>query len=111
MIISPVFALPDVKNGDFSEKPTSTRRPRFTNHDHERLVRVKYMDHLQFRNSRSTSYEPAVIEVVGWLTKETHEWIKVVCERHGKIRNAVPDAEIGFIICKRCILEMNPLRC
>jgi Cu2+-containing amine oxidase len=76
-----------------------------------RIVYVKYLDHLLFRDSESKQYEPPIIEAVGWIDKETKDWIRIICEQHSKIPNANPNTETGFIILRGCILDMKTLRC
>jgi hypothetical protein len=69
------------------------------------LVRVRYKDHILFKNCNPTELSPSVREVVGWLTFESSE---AICVCYDKPVDPSPNEkrQSGFVILKSDILEM-----
>jgi len=71
------------------------------------LVYVKYRDHVEFKHSDPSLFEPSIREVVGWLVAETEE---VLCLTYDRSVNPLPfekPSESGYIILKSNVLEMR----
>jgi hypothetical protein len=75
-----------------------------------RLVYVRYKDHILFRNSDPRLYEkPSVRETLGWLIRETDEALILIHDRSVQpFLNEV--CETGLIILKSDILEIREIR-
>ena len=75
-----------------------------------RLVYVRYKDHVLFRNSNPKLYESSNIrETLGWLMHETNEALFLIHDRIVKpFVNEV--RETGLIILKSDILEIRTIR-
>ena len=74
------------------------------------LVYVKYLDHVEFRNSDPSLYGPSVREVVGWMVAETEEALCLCCDRTVKPLPFEKPAESGFVILKSDVLEMRRIK-
>ncbi|MFO7966301.1 MAG: hypothetical protein R6U44_01710 [Archaeoglobaceae archaeon] len=74
-----------------------------------RFVLIQYFDHVEFRSSsRTEELEPLLREVVGWIIKETHEYVIVLSEKAAtdnteEISKLKPS---GFVILKSDIKNM-----
>jgi hypothetical protein len=75
------------------------------------IVRIRYKDHVLFKDIDPALYRPWIREAVGWLDYEDAEHIRLVWERF-----AMPDPPneskpraTGLIILKKAIVEMRPL--
>lgn len=70
------------------------------------IVYVRYFDHVLFRDSNASSYEPFVRETVGWLDYSCDDYIRLVWER-----SAGPEPKekkaTGLVILKSCIMEIR----
>jgi len=71
------------------------------------LVRVRYYDHVLFKDSDASQYRPWVRECVGWLDYEDDEYVRLVWERF-----AMPDPPneakpraTGLVILRKAIIE------
>ena len=80
------------------------------NHHSERLVYVRYKDHVLFRNSDPKLYSNSNIrETVGWQIHETDEVLFLTHDRSVQpLSNEV--CETGLIILKSEILEIRIIR-
>lgn len=80
------------------------------NHHKERLVYVRYKDHVLFRNSDPKLYRMSnVRETVGWQIREANEALFLTHDRSVKpLPNEV--CETGLIILKSEILEITAIR-
>ena len=69
------------------------------------LVRVKYKDHILFKNCNPTKLNPSIREVAGWLTFESSD---AICVCYDKPIDPLPNEkrQSGFWILKNDILEM-----
>ncbi len=72
-----------------------------------RLIYLRYKDHVLFRNSDPKLYEsPNIRETLGWLLHETNEALFIIHDRSVKpFPNEV--RETGLIILKSDILEIK----
>jgi len=68
------------------------------------LIYVRYLDHVEFRNSDPGLFKPCVREVVGWLVRETEE---ALCLTYDRSVEPFPfeKRECGLIILKSDMLE------
>lgn len=75
--------------------------------DEHKLVRLRYWDHVLFRNTRPEQVELTEREVVGWLVYQDPNKIMILTERS---RNPQPnecvDPASGFQIVRSCIIEI-----
>ncbi len=69
------------------------------------LVRVRYKDHILFKNCNPAELSPSIREVAGWLTFESSE---AICVCYDKPVDPLPNEnrQSGFVILKSDILEM-----
>ena len=74
-----------------------------------RLVYVKYVDHVLFRNADSSLLRPCVREVVGWLTRETSDVLCICHERAVELLPFEKPSESGLIVLKSDVLENRNL--
>lgn len=73
------------------------------------LVYVRYLDHVLFKDSDASQYQPWVRECVGWLDYEDQEYIRIIWERFRE-PNPPENARLrstGLAILKKAILEMR----
>ena len=73
-----------------------------------RLIYVKYVDHVQFRNTDPHRLEPCIREVVGWLVKETKDALYLTYDRSVEPM-PFEKRECGFIILKSDIFERKKI--
>jgi hypothetical protein len=75
-----------------------------------RLIYVRYKDHVLFRNSDPKLYEGSNIrETVGWLMHETNEALFLIHDR--SVRPLLNEVrETGLIILKSDIIEIRTIR-
>jgi len=75
------------------------------------LFHVRYLDHVVFKNVDSGLCKPVMREVVGWLVKENHEAMWIVCERSVEKVSApkVQACESGMVILKSDLLEIKKI--
>ena len=74
-----------------------------------RLVYVKYVDHVLFRNADPSLLRPCVREVVGWLIRETDEVLYLCHDRAIEPLPFEKPSESGLIILKSDILEKRKI--
>ncbi len=77
-----------------------------------RLVYVRYRDHVLFRNSDPNLFRPAIRESLGWIVKENEEAVWLLWDRS---TNPLPHEQIrlgesGLILLKSAILEIKKLK-
>ena len=80
-----------------------------TNRHRNRLINVRYMDHVFFRNSDPNLYKsPNVREAVGWLYEETDEVLVLIADKSVK---QLPHeiSRVGLTILKSDILEIKEI--
>ncbi|MDQ1280668.1 MAG: hypothetical protein QG670_1931 [Thermoproteota archaeon] len=75
-----------------------------------KLIHVKYMDHVEFRNLDSKQLKECVREVVGWLVRETNEALCICCDRAVDPLPFGKSSESGFIILKSDVLETRRIK-
>lgn len=73
------------------------------------LLYVRYRDHVLYKNTDSSLLKPCVREVVGWLDRETDEFLCLCCERAVDQLPFGKPTESGFIILKSDVLETRRL--
>ena len=68
------------------------------------LIYVRYLDHVEFKNSDPDLFKPCVREMVGWLVAETKE---ALCLTYDRSVKPLPfeKRECGLIILKSDVLE------
>jgi hypothetical protein len=84
----------------------STSLPRHSN----RLVRVRYRDHILFWNSDPALFErPNVREAIGWVEVETSDYL---CITYNRSVNFLPHEtrESGLVLSKADIVEIREIR-
>ena len=75
------------------------------------LVYVRYIDHVLFRDSDASQYQPWVRECVGWLDYEDEAYVRVIWERFSE-PNPPENARLrssGLALLKKAIIEMRTL--
>jgi hypothetical protein len=79
------------------------------NYHSNRLIYVRYKDHVLFRNSNPKLYESSNIrETLGWQIRETEEALILIHDRSVQLfPNEV--CETGLIILKSDILEIKAI--
>jgi hypothetical protein len=87
----------------------------------DRLVYVKYVDHVLFKDIDPKTIEPQVRETVGWLTEQNEDFIRIEWERfidefsspaisaHRTSENMKQRAT-GLAILRSCILELEEMK-
>ena len=77
--------------------------------EHQGLIYVKYVDHVEFRNSNPHLFKPCVREVVGWLVKETEDALYLTYDRSVE---PLPfqTRDCGLIILKSDVLEKRRIK-
>jgi len=80
------------------------------NNHSNRLVLVRYKDHVKFKNtSRKLYFDVNVREAVGWLTLETEEFLFLLYDRSVEpLPNKV--VESGLILIKSDIVEVTEVK-
>ena len=74
------------------------------------LIRIKYRDHVLFRNSNPHNFKPSVREAIGWVVKETEEAIWICFDRPWKSQPFEKlDPASGLIILRSDILEIKKI--
>jgi hypothetical protein len=73
------------------------------------LVRIRYLDHVLFKDVDPSSMRPWSRETVGWLDYEDSDHVRIVWERF-----AMPDPPneskpraTGLVILKKAIIELR----
>jgi len=75
------------------------------NHHRNKLVYVRYKDHILFRNSNPQLYaNPNIREAIGWLIEETDEVLFLTNDRSVE-QLPYEKRESGLIILKSSIVE------
>ena len=69
-----------------------------------KLVKIKYFDHVEFRNVSVEKVSPALREAVGWIVYEDRESIIVVFDRPCNTINSKPS---GLCILKNDVVEVQ----
>ncbi len=87
------------------EKASSLNPDRHKN----RLVNVRYMDHIFFRNSNPDLYKsPNIREAVGWIYTETDEVLVLIADKSVK-QLPHEKSRFGLTILKSDILEIKEI--
>jgi len=79
----------------------------------EKLVYVRFLDHVLFRNTReSRRIRPVVRETIGWLVEDRDDYIRLLWERSVKKlpQERSQDRISGMIILKPLILEIKEVK-
>jgi hypothetical protein len=73
------------------------------------LFYVRYRDHVEFKHSDPSLFEPCVREMVGWLVTETEE---ALCLTYDRSVKPLPyeKRECGLVILKSDVLEIRKIR-
>lgn len=75
-----------------------------------KLARVKYMDHVLFRNSDPYLLKPSMREAIGWVIKETDEALWICFDKAYESQSFEKlDPSSGLIILKSDILEVKEI--
>lgn len=71
-------------------------------------VLIRYYDHVEFRNKDYSQLKPMLREVMGWVVKETEEYLYVVTEKPvtEDLEEVAGQKSSGFIILKSTIEEI-----
>jgi len=73
------------------------------------VVLIRYKDHVLFKDSDASQYQPWIRETVGWLDYEDEEYVRIVWERFHEPHP--PDnarlRSTGLAISKKDIVEMR----
>jgi len=79
-----------------------------------RLVYIRYLDHVLFKDVDPRDHGPQVREAVGWLAEENGDYIRIEWERfadehkgtgHRVEPKNMRQRATGLVIIKSCILE------
>lgn len=72
------------------------------------IVRLRYLDHVLYRDANPSDYQPWIRETLGWLDFQNDEYVRLVWERFSE---PGPDTArtraSGLTICRKTILEME----
>ena len=75
------------------------------------LVVVRYKDHVLFKDSDASQYQPWTREAAGWLDYEDKEYVRLVWERFSQPN--LPDNAVtrstGLTILRSAIVEIRRL--
>jgi hypothetical protein len=75
------------------------------------FVIIRYKDHVLFKDSDSSRYQPWTREAAGWLDYEDKEYVRLIWERFSQPN--LPDNAVtrstGITILRSAILEMRRL--
>ena len=74
-----------------------------------RLVRIRYLDHVEFRNMSFSKIKPIIRETVGWLVYEDENYVIVVWDRPALKGFAAKPRESGLLILKSDIIEVETI--
>ena len=74
-----------------------------------RLVKIRYLDHVEFRNMSFSKIKPIIRETVGWLVYEDDDYVIVVWDRPALKGFAVKPRESGLLILKSDIIEVETI--
>ncbi len=73
------------------------------------LVYARYKDHVLFKDSDASQYQPWTRECIGWLDYEDEEYVRIVWERYSE--PSFPEnaklRSTGLVILKKAILEIR----
>lgn len=73
------------------------------------LYYVKYVDHVEFKNSNPELFKPCIREVVGWLVKEIEDTLYLTYDRSVEpLPFEISDC--GLIILKSAVLEIRKIK-
>ena len=75
-----------------------------------KLVEIIYLDHVLFRNLKSTEITPSLRKTIGWITKQSEDAIWLIWDKPLDINeNEVDDNASGLVILRNTIREMIEL--
>lgn len=78
--------------------------------DNPRLIYVKYVDHVLFRNANPSQIKPIIREAIGWIVRENDEAIWICFDKQvNEFSYEKTDYSSGLIILKNGILEIKKL--
>jgi len=75
------------------------------------LVLVRYRDHVLFKDSDSSEYQPWQRETCGWLDAVNDDFVRIVWERYAQ-PNGPENARVrstGLTILRSTIIELKPI--
>ncbi len=72
-----------------------------------KLVKIRYLDHVEFRNLDSREVKPVVRETVGWLVHEDSNYVVVIWDRPALRDRSMRSRESGLALLKSDIIEMK----
>jgi hypothetical protein len=73
---------------------------------HDKLIYVRYRDHVFFKNVQTPAAEAIIREALGWVKKETDEIMLIECDR--PLLQGFSGFN-GVVVLKNCIICMLPL--
>ncbi len=74
------------------------------------LVYMKYRDHVEFKHSDPSLFEPSIREVVGWLVAETEDAFLLIYDRSVSPLPFEKPSASGYVILKSGVLEMKRIK-
>ncbi|MEM3361536.1 MAG: hypothetical protein QXJ62_06275 [Nitrososphaeria archaeon] len=74
-----------------------------------KLVKVKYYDHVEFRNYPKSKVSPILREAVGWVDYEDVNFIILVFDKPSA-NNIVRNSASGLCILKNDVLELEEIK-
>ena len=75
------------------------------------LVRVRYLDHVLFRNVNPETQRPVIQEVVGWLHNQNTDSVCLLVAQYSepRLEGSGRLKGTGFSIVKKAILEIRKI--
>ncbi len=75
-----------------------------------KLVEIIYLDHVLFRNLKSTDITPSLRKTIGWITKQNKDAVWLIWDKPiHKAENEIDDNASGLVILRDTIKEMIEL--
>ena len=78
--------------------------------ENQRIVKIRYYDHVLFKNVNPEILKPAIREAVGFLNFENDQFIRLIVDvPYEKLPYEKPDQTSGLVILKENIIERKEI--